>query len=254
MSRDHSSVSIHFLVKEIWSKIRQQLPEAQLHIYSSSLWKNAPAKQELEKNNVFIKGYAEDLEIIQRYRVMLYPAVYSVGLKSKVVESWLHHTPVVTTPVGAEGMFFEALEARYAVSQAEHDSGFVSEREFTKEELEGEKKLKSYYNSNTLSSQNSKGLQFGGSFRNYSFEEFAQSAVELYTKADKWSDALSIGQKTVLKNQSEIQLEINIKQVLAGLELAAYNARGHKAYEEEWKRFIKTKEYEKKVYPYPPTG
>jgi hypothetical protein len=48
---------------------------------------------------------------------MLYPAQHSAGLKSKVIDSWLHHTPVVTTPVGAEGMFFEAVEAKYAVAQ-----------------------------------------------------------------------------------------------------------------------------------------
>ena len=85
----------------------------------------------MDKNGIFIKGYANDVEVLQRYKVMLYPARYSVGLKSKVIESWLHHTPVVTTPVGAEGMFFETMEAKYAGPQSEHDSGFVSEREFT---------------------------------------------------------------------------------------------------------------------------
>lgn len=59
---------------------------------------------------------------------MLYPARWSVGLRSKIIESWLHHTPVVTTPVGAQGMFFEMLEAKYALSQSENDSGFVNER------------------------------------------------------------------------------------------------------------------------------
>jgi len=55
----------------------------------------------MESTGVFMKGYVEDLEIIQKYKVMLYPAKWSVGMKSKVIESWLHHTPVVTTPIGA---------------------------------------------------------------------------------------------------------------------------------------------------------
>jgi hypothetical protein len=83
---------------------------------------------------------------------MLYPARFSTGLKSKIVESFLHHTPVVTTPIGAEGMFYEMLEPKYAQSQSETDSGFISEREYTLEEQTGQSKLNSYYNSNSLQS------------------------------------------------------------------------------------------------------
>ena len=41
------------------------------------------------------------MDELQKYKMLLYPTRSTSGLKSKVVEAWLHHTPVVTTPIGA---------------------------------------------------------------------------------------------------------------------------------------------------------
>ena len=35
------------------------------------------------------------------------PLRFGAGLKGKVVEAWSHGTPVVTTPIGAEGLQIE---------------------------------------------------------------------------------------------------------------------------------------------------
>ena len=43
----------------------------------------------------------QDLADIQKYRAFLYPLQYTTGTKGVIIESWFHHTPVVTTPVGA---------------------------------------------------------------------------------------------------------------------------------------------------------
>jgi hypothetical protein len=51
------------IVHQIWPEIRKELPEAELHIYSSAgnNVKLNLTKKELEENKIFMKGYEEDL-------------------------------------------------------------------------------------------------------------------------------------------------------------------------------------------------
>ena len=58
----------------------------------------------LQKAGVHMKGFAASLDMMLSYRVLLAPLRYGAGLKGKVVDSWWHGLPVVTTPIGAEGM------------------------------------------------------------------------------------------------------------------------------------------------------
>lgn len=49
-------------------------------------------------------GHAPSLDVMKTYRVCLAPLRFGAGLKGKIVDSWAHGLPVVTTPIGAEGM------------------------------------------------------------------------------------------------------------------------------------------------------
>ncbi|CAI5482688.1 unnamed protein product [Closterium sp. Yama58-4] len=51
-----------------------------------------------------IRGHAPSLEMLASYRVLLAPLRYGAGIKGKILDSWRHGTPVVITPMGAEGM------------------------------------------------------------------------------------------------------------------------------------------------------
>ena len=51
------------------------------------------------------RGRAPNLSVLGRARVLLAPLRFGAGLKGKVVEAWARGTPVVTTPIGAEGSF-----------------------------------------------------------------------------------------------------------------------------------------------------
>lgn len=48
------------------------------------------------------------LERLAKYKIMLAPIRYGAGIKGKIVDSWLNLTPVVTSPVGAEGLFYDS--------------------------------------------------------------------------------------------------------------------------------------------------
>ncbi len=91
-------------LKKLWPEIRQQLPDAELHIYGAY----AP-QQVLQLNNIkegfHIKGWADDLEMAMKtYRVQLAPLRFGAGLKGKLLDAMRFGLPTVTTEIGAEGM------------------------------------------------------------------------------------------------------------------------------------------------------
>ena len=92
------------LKKEIWPRIRKQLPEAKLCIYGAY----PPEKiQQLhnEKEGFLIKGWVEDIDIVvQQARVSLAPLRFGAGLKGKLITALKNGTPVVTTTIGSEGI------------------------------------------------------------------------------------------------------------------------------------------------------
>ena len=99
--------SVIYLKKEVWPAIRKRLPKAQLHIYG------AYAPQQIsemhnEQEGFLIKGWVKDiLEPLRNAKFCLAPLRYGAGLKGKILDAMLCGTPVLTTEVGAEGMFGE---------------------------------------------------------------------------------------------------------------------------------------------------
>ena len=96
--------SVLWLKESIWPAIRQQLPQAELHVYGAY-----PAKKVTNLHNpkqgFLVKGWAEDaLEVIAHARIMLAPLRFGAGIKGKLAEAMLCGTPTITTPIGSEGM------------------------------------------------------------------------------------------------------------------------------------------------------
>lgn len=92
------------LKKEIWNRIRELLPKAELHVYGAY-----PTQQMLEfqneKEGFYVHGYVEDaMGLIERSRVLLAPLRFGAGIKGKLSDAMLCGTPSVTTSIGAEGM------------------------------------------------------------------------------------------------------------------------------------------------------
>ncbi|KNC81761.1 hypothetical protein, variant [Sphaeroforma arctica JP610] len=127
--------SLSWLCGSIWPLIRQQLPDAQLHVYGSHFPPNAAhsltymcesetrlqaqpctsggkgasqSSRMVKVHNiakgVHVKGYMESLEELSQYKVMLAPLRYGAGIKGKIADGWKWGLPVVTTPIGCEGM------------------------------------------------------------------------------------------------------------------------------------------------------
>jgi len=91
-------------LQEIWTKIRKQLPKAELHIYGSYPPPKATALHN-PKKGFFIKGWADSAyEVMEKSRICLAPIRFGAGIKGKLLDAMIMQTPSVTSSIGAEGM------------------------------------------------------------------------------------------------------------------------------------------------------
>lgn len=100
--------SFDWVRTEIWPLIRKRLPDAELHVYGSYPPKDAMAFDD-PRTGFRVKGQCADARAtLAEYKVALAPLRFGAGLKGKILDAWRAGTPVVTTPIGAEGMEFAA--------------------------------------------------------------------------------------------------------------------------------------------------
>jgi len=94
--------SAKYLVHDIWPKIKQGLPESKLYIVGS----NPPdVIKNLATDDIIVTGFVKDLSTFyNECKVMLAPLRYGAGIKGKITQSLARGLPVVTTPIGAEGI------------------------------------------------------------------------------------------------------------------------------------------------------
>jgi GT2 family glycosyltransferase/SAM-dependent methyltransferase/glycosyltransferase involved in cell wall biosynthesis len=95
----------HFLVEEIMPLVRAHDPGIVTYIVGSH-----PTDDilELASDSVRVLGWVPDLrDLYERVRLSVAPLRYGAGVKGKIGESLAYGLPVVTSPLGAEGMDLE---------------------------------------------------------------------------------------------------------------------------------------------------
>ena len=113
--------------QEIWPRIREKLPQAELHCYGA-YGDNYKTELHAPNNGFIYKGRTENaLLTMQKYRVNCVPLRYGAGLKGKVFDGFQTGTPMVLSLVGAEGIV-DSEELEYA--------GFSDPDEFAKNAVE----------------------------------------------------------------------------------------------------------------------
>jgi glycosyltransferase involved in cell wall biosynthesis len=96
--------SVLVLKNEIWSKLKDLLPNAKLNVYGAYPTQKVHQLHN-PKERFFIHGRAESAEeVIRSARVLLAPIRFGAGIKGKLLEGMEYGTPSVTTSIGAEAM------------------------------------------------------------------------------------------------------------------------------------------------------
>ncbi len=93
------------VLDEVWPMISDKHPDAVFDLYGGvcELKNVRKAAQRFEKS-VVLHGIIDDLEAAYHCDVVLAPLWAGSGLKTKVVEALCYGKPVITTPVGAQGL------------------------------------------------------------------------------------------------------------------------------------------------------
>lgn len=135
--------AVKLLKRIIWPKIREEIPEAELHIYGAY-----ESQQFREMNDpqegFLVKGYVNDIaEAIQGARVCLAPLQFGAGLKGKLIDAMNNGTPCVTTEIGAEGMY-DVLEPNGFVANDWNEFSNLAVQLYSNQEVWQEKQANGF--------------------------------------------------------------------------------------------------------------
>ena len=156
--------SAGWLAHEVWPLIREQLPTATMRVYGSY---PTPAIHALHspKDGFLIEGFAPTVEgAMDDARVLLAPLRFGAGIKGKIVDAWMRGLPVVTTPVGAEGMV-PGKDTLWNPGESTEGTEGVSYEQ----------------------------IDWGGAWTSTSAADVARDAIRLHENEEAWSRARSNG-------------------------------------------------------------
>jgi glycosyltransferase involved in cell wall biosynthesis len=97
--------AVFYFCESIFPLVQERLPDIELFLLGAAM----PDKiRALQSESIQTIGYVEDPQpYFDRCRVFVAPLRYGAGMKGKIGQSLAFGLPVVTTPIGAEGMAIE---------------------------------------------------------------------------------------------------------------------------------------------------
>ncbi|MGH2568984.1 MAG: glycosyltransferase family 4 protein [Bacteroidota bacterium] len=95
--------ALEWFVSDIFPRIQHRQPEVRLYI----IGKDIPHQIQARKNTaVVVRGFVPDLQQeLQQYELTVVPLRIGGGMRLKILESFALQLPVVSTPIGCEGIF-----------------------------------------------------------------------------------------------------------------------------------------------------
>jgi glycosyltransferase involved in cell wall biosynthesis len=105
LSLPHNDDGLRWFLRTTWPLLRSRLPEAKLRVIGRDAGSEVLAMGAKLSDSVTIEGYVPDLgEALGRAAAVINPLRFGSGIKLKVIEALGRAVPVVSTPVGAEGI------------------------------------------------------------------------------------------------------------------------------------------------------
>lgn len=111
--------AVWWLLRDIFPRIRRQLPEVQLHLVGA----DPPAEVDTAAaavGGIHVHGHVPDLmPLLDGCRIALAPLRFGAGVKGKINQSMAHGLPVVATACAVEGMHLRDGEDVLVADDAE---------------------------------------------------------------------------------------------------------------------------------------
>jgi polysaccharide biosynthesis protein PslH len=107
-----------WFVNSVFPELLRRNPELKLHIAG----RNAPVKliKSLQKPGIIFHGQiVHAKEFMMAYGIMVAPCFSGSGMRVKIIEAMANGKPVITTPIGAEGLAVRNEENIIIASQAD---------------------------------------------------------------------------------------------------------------------------------------
>ena len=99
--------AVRWFVEAIFPKVLAINPSIKLHVVGSRMPDDLHAFL-TDRKNVIVDGFVNDLNpLISTTRVFVAPLRFGAGVKGKIGQAIEHGTPIVSTSMGAEGMFLK---------------------------------------------------------------------------------------------------------------------------------------------------
>jgi len=112
--------AVDFLIYDIFPKIREKIPSAELHLAGSFFPETIKTNV---KNGIYVHGYIENrFKFIEDHGIQLVPLKSGSGVRIKLLESMAIGTPIVTTKIGAEGI---DIQQKKTMLIANNDDEFI---------------------------------------------------------------------------------------------------------------------------------
>lgn len=146
--------SVLWLKHAIWPRIRQVLPQTQLHVLGAYPPPKATALHNPQQG-FHVLGWVDDaLASMTQARICLAPLRFGAGIKGKLADAMLCGTPSVTTAIGSEGMCGESDELAWGGSVAQSTEDFAAAAiglyqnapEWQQAQAHGMQIMRSYFN------------------------------------------------------------------------------------------------------------
>jgi glycosyltransferase involved in cell wall biosynthesis len=120
---DSNVRGLDWFCAEVWSRIRERLPEAAFEIVGSGLRTDphgaVVAPSAWRRPGITTLGFVDDLTTVyERSAAMVAPILGGTGIRIKLLEAFRHGVPVVTTPDGAAGLPIESGREAFVEAEA----------------------------------------------------------------------------------------------------------------------------------------
>lgn len=104
MARPENVEALAWFVNEIWPPVRARVMDAALHVVGGAM-PDTVSEHVARMPGVVLRGFVDDLAAeYAAASVVVVPLLHGAGVKFKTIEALLAGVPVVTTPIGAEGI------------------------------------------------------------------------------------------------------------------------------------------------------